>query len=228
MLIERAADGTLESWAQETAAMGLSPAMHAIGDEAVAMALDVAARVGPGCRPRIEHAEVIADEDYKRLDGVILSVQPRHRAEDALYLARALGAERLARVGAYRRCLDHGARLAFGSDWPVVTLDPLVGIQAAVTGRSADGTPFHPEQAITVPVAFAASTAGAAAALGLEGGGVLREGSPGDLVLLDDDPFTHDWTVRTPSIILTLSGGTVVHASDDSLLPPDLRRGAHA
>ena len=92
-----------------------------------------------------------------------------------------------------------------------MSLDPLAGIRAAVTGLTLDGVVFGADQNLTVDEALRAYTAGAAYALGLDGAGVLRPGAAGDLVMFDRDPFDADWAHEPPRVVLTIAGGEVVH-----------------
>jgi hypothetical protein len=120
-----------------------------------------------------------------------------------------MGPARLAGTFAFRTLHDAGARLAFGSDWPVVSPDPLLGMRTAVTGIIRDGALFAPEQNLTVEEALVAYTRGAAHALGRDDAGVLRPGALGDLVLLDRDPLTADWPSQPPKVVITVVGGTL-------------------
>ncbi|MBN9607076.1 MAG: amidohydrolase family protein [Actinomycetales bacterium] len=170
--------------AREALGHGLVPTIHAIGDAAVALALDAFAALGPaptGARWRMEHAQLVRDADLPRFAelGVTAGVQPRHAIDDR-DLADEFWADRTGRMYPFRALLDAGAELALGSDAPVAPLDPWAAIAAAVT-RTADGRPsWHPEQQITTAEALAASTDGLAG---------LREGGPADLVVLDVDPL---------------------------------------
>jgi len=221
MLVELAADGRLRDWALAVAASGLSPSMHAIGDEAIRLALDVVEAIDPDRRPRIEHAQQIAASDIARFGGShreslrgrgrIASMQPLHKADDGRYARDRVGDVRLAGTFAFRSLLDVGARLAFGSDWPVVSCDPMAGMQAAITGRTLDGEVCLPEQNLTVEEALRAYTADAGYCLGLDDVGVLRPGAAGDLVMFDRDPFAADWDRSPPRILLTVVAGNVVH-----------------
>ena len=96
LLVELAKDGVLNDWAREVAAHDLSPSIHAIGDEAVRLALDAAEKVPDHVRPRIEHAQHIAPDDLPRFAGRIASMQPLHRADDGRYAERRVGRDRLA------------------------------------------------------------------------------------------------------------------------------------
>lgn len=117
-------------------------------------------------------------------------MQPLHKADDGRYAEKAIGAKRCKTSYAFRSLLDAGAHVAFGSDWPVVSLDPFLGIHAAVTGETLDGKVFVPEQNITVEEALKCYTSGAAYASGDDGVlGVIRVGAPADFVICDQDPL---------------------------------------
>ena len=131
------------------------------------------------------------------------------KADDARLALARLGPARIARFFAFRALLEHGARLAFGSDWPIVSPDPLLGIRAAVTGLDLDGHPFATEHSIGVGDALVAYTRTAAEMLGLPGG-MLREGRAADLVVLDRSPFEVDWTRELPKVDATIVGGRTV------------------
>jgi predicted amidohydrolase YtcJ len=218
MLVELAADGHLHDWGIAVVREGFSPSMHAIGDEAVRIGLDVIDNVERSTRKsalrtccRIEHAQQIDAADVARFHGRIASMQPLHKADDCRYVRKRLGEARLAGAFAFRHLLDAGALLAFGSDWPVASCDPLLGIRTAVTGLTRDGGVFGADQNLTVDEALRAYTTGAAHALGLEHAGALRVGAPGDLVMFDRDPFRADWAHSPPRVIMTIVDGQVVY-----------------
>lgn len=216
LLVELAADGTLLDWAKGVAAAGLSPSMHAIGDEAARIALDILDGVGEKCRARIEHAQQIDRADLPRFHRRIASMQPLHKADDCRYVRSRLGDDRLASTFAFRRLLEAGAVLAFGSDWPVVSCDPLLGIRTAVTGLTLDGKVFGGDQNLTVEESLRAYTRDAAFCLQMDDAGVLAEGKVGDLVMFDRDPFVADWGDAPPRVVMTVCGGRVVYdASED-------------
>lgn len=147
----------LVDWIRTASNAGLSPAVHAIGDDANRLALDAFEAVG--CRGRIEHAQLLSHEDFPRFAalGIGASVQPEHAMDDR-DVADAYWAGRTDRTIALRRLLDSGAELLMGSDAPVAPLDPWATIASAVS-RSRDGRePWHPEQCITVEEALRAST----------------------------------------------------------------------
>lgn len=200
--------GHLEILCRTVDAAGFDPAMHAIGDQANHLVLDVYERVRkanpprPGRRMRIEHAQHLLPADIPRFAElrVIPSMQPLHKCDDGRYAEKAIGARRCQSSYAFRALLDAKAALAFGSDWPVVSLNPFEGIRAAVTGmtletRAADGRttagrPFVPGQNITVEEALRAYTAGGAYAAGDEGRlGAIKPGYLADFVILKSDPF---------------------------------------
>jgi predicted amidohydrolase YtcJ len=224
MLVELAAEGHLHDWAQGVVAAGLSPSMHAIGDEAARLALDVTEAVRATCadaRSRIEHAQQVHPVDLDRFAGVVASMQPLHKADDGRYATARLGERRLSGTFAFRRLLDAGAVLAFGSDWPIVSCDPMPGIRAAVTGLTGDGTPFLTDQNLTVEETLVAYTRNAAFALGLEGdAGRVAPGAFGDLAVLDRDPFTADWAADPPQVAMTIVGGVVEYERERAAVAP--------
>ena len=157
---------------------GLQVAVHAIGDKANKTILDVFAEVEKrnGARDRrlrIEHAQHLRPEEIKRFgaERVIASMQPYHAIDDGRWAENRIGPNRAKGTYAFRSLLDAGATLAFGSDWFVAPMEPLMGIYAAVTRRTLDGKRpqgWVPEQKITVAEAVRAYTMGSAYASGDE------------------------------------------------------------
>ncbi len=189
-------EGEIQRLCRTADAAGFNTAIHAIGDQANHLVLGiyeaVARENGPraGRRLRIEHAQHLLPADigrFAKLD-VVASMQPYHKADDGRYAERAIGAERCRTSYAFRDLLNAGAALAFGSDWPVVTINPFQGIHAAVTGKTLDGKTFVAEQNITVEQALEAYTTGAAHAAGDEGRlGRIKPGLLADFVILGQD-----------------------------------------
>lgn len=184
-------------------AAGLQLAIHAIGDKANAAVLgmfeDVARRNGPRDRRlRIEHAQHLRPVDIAAFasQGVVASMQPYHAIDDGRWAEKRIGAERAKGTYAFRSLLDAGAVLAFGSDWFVAPMEPLMGIHAAVTRRTLDSANpdgWVPEQKIGVADAVRAFTAGSAYAEGQElRKGTIEPGKLADLVVLSDDIFAID------------------------------------
>jgi predicted amidohydrolase YtcJ len=203
---------------------GLSVAVHAIGDEANAALLDLfaeAAKVnGPRDRRfRIEHVQHLRPADYPRFKavGVVASMQPYHVADDGRWAEGRIGPRRCASSYAFRSLLDHGARLAFGSDWPVAPLDVPAGIDAAVNRRTLDGKHpdgWFPAQRITVAEAVEAYTLGSAYAAFQEGDrGSITAGKFADLVVLSRDVFAPAERARIADtkVAMTVVGGKVVY-----------------
>jgi predicted amidohydrolase YtcJ len=202
---------------------------HAIGDNAVRVALDAyesaqARNHGKDRRPRIEHIEAVAASDIPRFGklGVIASMQPLHSYPDADTLnvwARNVGPDRASRAWAWKSIADGGGRLAFGSDWPVVTLNPWEGIQTAVTRQTAQSTPaggFVPEQRLTVAQAVDAYTLGAAFAGHREKTeGSLETGKLADLIIVSQNIFDIDpHKIRATKVIATILGGRLVYQAN--------------
>jgi hypothetical protein len=204
-------------------AAGLHVIVHAIGDRANDWLLEAfaAARAANGPhdrRFRIEHAQHLTREAIRRFaaDGVIASMQPYHAIDDGRWAEKRIGPERIRTTYAFRDLLDAGARLAFGSDWTVAPLDPLLGVYAAVTRRTIDGANpegWVPEQKILVEEAMAAYTAANAYAAYLEDRlGTLEPGKYADLAVLSHDIFTIDpVAIEDSRVDLTMVEGEVVY-----------------
>jgi predicted amidohydrolase YtcJ len=181
---------------RQATALGLPVAVHAIGDLANRDALDAFAATRAewaprGLRQRIEHAQLVAADDFARFAeiGVAASVQFSHATADR-DVADDAWAGMTDRAYAYRSLLDAGARVANGSDAPVEDLDPLAGIRAGVRRTIDDRPPWHPEQRVTLAEAVHATcTLPAWLARDEDRRGTLAPGRLADLVVLDRDPF---------------------------------------
>jgi hypothetical protein len=216
----------LYAWTSGADKAGLQVIVHAIGDRAIRTQLDIFARVAreDGARDRrfrIEHAQHIAPADMARFGalGVIASVQPYHAIDDGRWADAVIGPERAKGTYAFRSLLDHGATLAFGSDWFVAPAEPLVALYAATTRRTLDDRHpggWVPEQKITVEQALRAHTAGGARAGFMDKEvGVLAPGMLADLVIIDRDlTRVAPETIRDARVMLTMVGGRVVFDRD--------------
>jgi len=203
---------------------GLSTTIHAIGDRAVRELLDVYSEVLDGNvdapRHRIEHVQHSHPDDLTRLAplGLVASVQPLHLVEDMRMVDDLLG-ERGRWAYAFRDLLDAGTVLAFGSDCPVVSPNPFVGMQAAVTRQTDAGLPldgWYPSQRLTVAESVYAYTMGAAIASGRQARiGSLSPGKLADLVVLDRDIFEiPPLEIGKTQVVMTIFGGDVVYQND--------------
>ena len=221
LLVNSAED--LEEWTAAADKAGLQVAVHAIGDRAVRLQLDVFERVaqrnGPRDRRfRIEHAQHIDPADIPRFGelGVIASMQPYHAIDDGRWAERVIGARRSETSYAFRSLLDAGATLAFGSDWYVAPATPIEGIDAAVNRRTLDGK--HPDgwvpaQKISAEEALRAYTVGAAyAAFREDSLGSLEAGKLADLVVLDRNIVEGSSDeIAGARVDLTMVGGRIVY-----------------
>ena len=214
---------SMRRWVQSADSARLQVAVHAIGDRANAMLLDVfdsvSATNGPRDRRfRDEHAQHLRPADITRIArmNVIPSMQPYHVIDDGRWAAKRLDSTLLQTTYAFRDLIDQGAHLEFGSDWTVAPLDPLLGVYAAVTRRTLDDKNpggWFAEQKVTVEEALRANTAENAYGVFAEGErGVLRPGARADLVLLDRD-ITGISPVDIPQtqVLATVAGGRVVY-----------------
>jgi predicted amidohydrolase YtcJ len=206
-------------------AVGLQLCTHAIGDQGISMILDFYADIvkqhGPADRRfRIEHAQHMAAKDFDRFAqlGVIASMQPYHAIDDGRWAEKRIGHDRASRTYAFRTFLDHGVRLAFGTDWSVAPLNPMFGLYAAVTRATLDGKNpqgWFPEQKLTVAEAVEAYTMGSAyAEFQDKEKGSLTPGKLADMVLLSDDIFKIDPVkIRDVKVVRTFVGGRSVYAA---------------
>jgi hypothetical protein len=197
-------------------------AIHAIGDRAVEEILDMFQRLG-GANPaahrfRIEHAQHLRPQDFARFGkmGIIASMQPYHAIDDGRWAEKRLGHERARWSYAWRSMLEAGAPLAFGSDWPVAPLSPILGIYAAVTRATLDGKHpkgWFPDERLTVEEALRAYTQGSAyAAFQEKEKGSIAPGKLADLVALSRDLFTiPPEQIKDVKVALTIVGGKIVY-----------------
>ena len=203
--------------------LGFQMHMHALGDRALRIALDAvaAARAANGARDarhHIAHLQVTDPADLPRLRelGVVANMQPFWSQFDpalAELALPALGEERLSRLYPIGSIARTGAVLAFGSDWPVTTPNPLLEIEVAVTRISPDardGEPFQPQERISLPAAVAAFTRGAAYVNRDDEAGTIAPGMRADLAVLDRNVFAGG-PIGDAQVELTVAGGTVVY-----------------
>lgn len=214
----------LYRWTSGADRAGLQVIVHAIGDRANRLQLDIYERVERenGARDRrfrIEHAQHLAAADIPRFAklGVIASMQPYHAIDDGRWAERVIGPERSRTTYAFRSLLDAGTRLAFGSDWDVAPPTPIEGIYAAVTRRTLDGAHpdgWIPEQKITVEEALRAYTTGAAYASFDEARkGSLARGKLADLVVIDRDlTRIPPEEIRDAHVLMTFVGGRLIYS----------------
>jgi predicted amidohydrolase YtcJ len=213
----------LEEQVVASDAMGFQIGIHAIGTEAnnwILNAYEHAREVNGArdSRHRSEHAQVLTDADIPRFAqlGVIASMQPTHCITDKRFAEKRIGLERSRGAYAWRRLLDAGAHIAFGTDYSVEPLAPLEGIYAAVTrkdrlGEEGDG--WFPDQKLTAEEAIELYTLGSAYAQFMEDRkGMIKEGYLGDMVIYDRDFMTGpEDEIMQALVDFTIVGGKVVY-----------------
>ena len=213
----------LKQMAIERDRAGFQLAFHAIGDRANRVTLDTFAAVfdanGPrDRRDRIEHAQVVESTDFARFGklNVIASMQPAHLLDDARWAADRLGPERVRGAYAWRSMERNGVRLAFGTDYPVIPINPLRGIYACVTRQLVDGTPkrgWQPQQRLHANECFLAYTVGSAYAQFEEKRkGTIAPGMLADIIVYPKDlNQTQPENILKTPVVMTIVGGKIVY-----------------
>ena len=194
--------GQMDAVVAKAKRCGVQVATHAIGDRGNRIVLDAyekalgADATTADHRWRVEHAQVLSPTDLPRLARmhVIASMQPTHATSDMPWAEDRLGPQRIVGAYAWRQLRDSGARLALGSDFPVESVDPRLGLYAAATRTDAEGMPaggWHPEETLTPYEALRGFTLDAAyAGFAEDEVGSLAPGKRADFVLLAQDPLT--------------------------------------
>jgi predicted amidohydrolase YtcJ len=205
---------------------GLQLCTHAIGDARISAILDIYAEIekAHGTRDRrwrIEHAQHMAAKDFDRFTQlrVIASVQPYHAIDDGRWAERRIGHDRSSRTYSFRTFINHGVRLALGTDWDVAPLNPMLTLYAATTRATLDGknpNGWFPEQKLTIREAIEAYTLGSAYAEFQENEkGSITAGKLADMVLLSDDVLSIDPVkIRDVRVLKTWVGGKLTYESD--------------
>jgi predicted amidohydrolase YtcJ len=216
-------EAQMRAWVGAADSAGLQIAVHAIGDRANAIILAIYDSVthAHGARDRrfrVEHAQHLRPREIPLFGArrVVASMQPYHAIDDGRWVEQRIGPERIKTTYAFRTLLDTDAPLAFGSDWTVASLDPMMGVYAAVTRRTLDDKNpggWVPEQKISVGEALRAYTYGNAwATFNEQKWGTLAAGRFGDVVVLDRDPFAvAPESLGTIKPRYTIVGGRVVY-----------------
>ena len=195
-------DAEMLSLAETAASHGFQVATHAIGDAANAQIISVyeqlSKKYGTQRRWRIEHFQIADPKDIPRLApaGIIASMQPTHQTSDRLMAEKRLGPDRLAGAYAWQSVLKSGAKLAFGTDFPVESPNPFPGLAAAISRQDMNGQPpggWIPSERLTFAQALDAYTRGSAyAGFAEDKIGALEPGKWADFILVDRDPTKVD------------------------------------
>jgi predicted amidohydrolase YtcJ len=219
-------EGIMEKRILEADKAGLQVAVHAIGDKANSLLLDIfekaVAQNGPRDRRwRVEHAQHLRPADIARFGklGLVASVQPYHAIDDGRWAGSKIGPERVKTTYAFESLRRAGAGLAVGSDWTVAPLSPVLGIYAAVTRRTLDGQNpggWVPEEKVSVEEAVRAYTVNGAYAEFAEAlKGSIAPGKLADLVVLDRDIFTvPPEEIGQAKVRWTIFGGRFIYGRD--------------
>ncbi len=207
--------------------MGLQAAVHAIGDRGVRVVLDIYEQVlrehpREDARHRIEHSQIVSPDDIGRYAqlGVIPSMQFTHCTSDMPWAEDRVGPERVKGAYAWRSFLEAGCRIPGGSDFPVESIDPFLGLYAAVTRQDLEGNPpggWYGDQRLTIDEALKAFTIDAAYAARLEDDrGTLSRGKLADFIVLSHDIMTIEPSlIPDVDVLMTVLGGEIVYRGED-------------
>lgn len=213
----------------ELSRRGIPVSTHSIGDRAIRLSLDAYEKAlresgHPELRHKIEHVECVAAGDFPRFNnpGIIASFQPLHADPDPVWMSawiKNVGPEREQRAFPWQSVLKNGGQLAFGSDWPVVTINPWPGLQMAVTRQSLKGYPeggWIPAEKLTLEEAVKAYTIGGAYAVNEENlRGSIEPEKLADLILLSRNIFEMPSNeISGVRSVLTIVGGRIVYQAE--------------
>ena len=225
-------DAEILSLADHAAAAGFQVAIHAIGDAANAQIISVyeqlSKKYGKDRRWRIEHFQIVDPTDIPRIGPaeIIASMQPTHQTSDRLMAEKRLGPNRLAGTYAWQTVLKSGAKLAFGSDFPVESPNPFPGLSAGISRQDVNGQPpggWIPAERLTFGQALQAFTRGAAyAGFAEDKIGALEPGKWADFIIIDRDPAKVDpqSLARTQVLETWVAGKKVWSRSSASMRQP--------
>ena len=215
----------LKNWVNEATNANLNVTIHAIGDRAINITLNAFEKIQTDrkdVRFRIEHAQHINSSDIPRFASlnVIPSMQPYHAIDDGRWAEEVIGSERINEMYAFKSLMDAGAKVAFGSDWPVAPASPLWGIYAATTRRTLDGKNpdgWVPQEKITIEQALTAYTInGAYASFEENIKGSIEPGKMADFIILSDNLFEIDPVqIKDVKVLQTFVGGKNVYTNVD-------------
>jgi predicted amidohydrolase YtcJ len=225
-------DAEMITLANRAAAAGFQIATHAIGDAANAQVVTtyeaLSQKYGRDRRWRIEHFQIVDPADIPRLApaGIIASMQPTHQTSDRLMAEKRLGPNRLKGSYAWQTVLKSGARLAFGTDFPVESPNPFPGLSAAISRQDINGQPpggWMPEERLSFAQALGAYTRGAAyAGFAEDKIGSLEPGKWADFILVDRDPTAGDaQSLARTQVLQTWIAGKKVFSREASASPPE-------
>jgi predicted amidohydrolase YtcJ len=213
----------LYNWTLQADKAGLQVSIHAIGDKANNLILDIYSNITKengkkDRRFRIEHSQQLIDSDRVKLyqNNIIASMQPYHLMDDGIWAEKLLGKERINDLFVFKSLLNNKTMLAFGSDWPVSSPSAIMGLYAAVTRRTLDEknpNGWIPEQKIKIEDALKSYTYQAAyASFDEDKKGILKKGYLADFIILNCDLFQiKQEEIKNCTIVKTIIDGKIVY-----------------
>jgi len=225
LAMDTLSNGKIREWALAGDKANLQLSIHAIGDKANSMILDIAEELentngNKDRRFRIEHAQHLHPKDIKRFKDlkIVASMQPYHLYDDGCWAVTKIGEDRLKLTYAFKTLINEGVKVCFGSDWPVVTMDPILGIYTAVTRHTMDGknpNGLVPEEKLTVKEAVDCYTINAAYASYEEDlKGSITKGKFADFVVLSEDIFTIEPAkIKDVKVSKTIFNGEIIYSA---------------
>ncbi len=221
--LELASAGDLERWTRDAVDHGFQVCIHAIGDRSNRTVLDVYERVlaehpGEDRRLRVEHAQILSEQDLPRFMqlGVLPSMQATHCTSDMAWAEARIGPMRSQLAYAWRSLIDSGVIVAGGSDFPVESPNPMLGLSASVTRQppGSDGAAWHPEQRMSREQAVRSFTSWAAyAGFDEDVAGAIAPGKYADFIVLDRDVMTcAPAEIAAAKVLMNVCGGEIVYS----------------
>lgn len=204
LFVEHALENNITGWLQSVKRLKKDAVFHAIGDEAFTKVLDFSDSYS---NIRIEHAQFIKDSDLKKLKGIHIGIQPLHLDIDHDEILLALDNSTISMAYRLNDISDSGALMCFGTDWPIVSSDPIKSLKIAITGYLSNGTKSNIGQVLSVKKAIEAYTINSGSLLGRSS--QINKSKP-TMTVFDRNPFECCWISSPPKVVMTILDGKIM------------------